>query len=612
MLNILCVAEKPSIAKSVAFFLSGGQNYTTHNTKCKYVKNYTFNSSFRGIPCKITVTALLGHLMSVDFPPRYRSWSSCNPVELFHANVEKQILEKDVASNLQKEARNAEHLVIWTDCDREGEAIGCEVASVCSSVNQRIQVHRARFAVIQRNDIVRAWENLDVLDSKQAQAVEARSELDLRIGAAFTRMQTLHLQNVLNSSTPISYGSCQFPTLYFVVDRYKRIREFKPEPYWSLDVVVSDPKNINNVCKVNWSRVNLFDFRTAFIIFEECLEYSTALVTSVHKTPSRKFPPFPLNTVEMQKFASIHLGMSGDVTMKVAEQLYQRGFISYPRTETDSFSSDFRIMPLIQAQTHDQTWGNYARMLADRESGMFNFPRKGKSNDNAHPPIHPTEQIPGNLNSNESKLYNFIVRRFLACCSKPAEGNSTVATISIGTELFSASGLIILNKGYMEIYPWDKWTSDTIPEFISEGAQLAISKIKLNEKHTTKPNLLTEAELITLMEKNGIGTDATIHEHIAKILQREYANKTGKYFIPSILGTSLIEAYDRMKMRLSLAKPYLRAKMEINMQLICDGKKSKVSVIDETIREYEDAFMQAYRQLGRFTESLRANSALSG
>lgn len=456
---------------------------------------------------------------------------------------------------------------------------------------------------------MRTWENLDVMDNRQVEAVDARSELDLRIGAAFTRMQTLTLRNVLEEKTVASYGSCQFPTLYFVVDRYKRVKDFTPEPFWSIDAQIVPRLNAppSESIKLSWDRNHLFDHRSAFILFENCLEYTDAFVSKVNFTPATKYPPFPLTTVELQKFASSRFGMSGDVTMKIAEKLYQQGYISYPRTETDSFAPNFQLRPLIGAQASNNTWGNYANRLADESSGLFRFPRKGRANDNAHPPIHPTQQIPTNLNPQENKIYEFVVRRFLACCSQPARGNSTQAKINIGIESFSLSGLIITEYNYLEVYPWDKWATGTVPSFIKEGVTLPISSLKLTESKTTAPKYLTEPELITLMEKNGIGTDATIHEHIAKILSRDYAQKSGKFFIPSVLGMSLVEAYENMEMRLSLSRPYLRAKMEANMQMICQGTKTRNEVVQETVREYEDAFRQANRQIYKFSESYTRN-----
>jgi len=139
---------------------------------------------------------------------------------------------------LESLAPRAQVLVIWTDCDREGEGIGFEIISVCTAINPRLQIYRAKFSEMTPTAVNRAWSTLGRPDKRLSDAVDVRSELDLRIGAAFTRFQTLRLQRKfphLLSDRVISYGSCQFPTLGFVVERYKAIQDFIPEDFWKIE-----------------------------------------------------------------------------------------------------------------------------------------------------------------------------------------------------------------------------------------------------------------------------------------------------------------------------------------------------------------------------------------
>ena len=127
-------------------------------------------------------------------------------------------------------------MIIWTDCDREGENIGFEIVDVVQAVNRNIRVCRARFSEITRVSIERALERLTTPDLNTSRAVDVRQELDLRIGASFTRFQTMRLQKKFNSLQQqlVSYGSCQFPTVGFVVERYKAIENFVPESFWKI------------------------------------------------------------------------------------------------------------------------------------------------------------------------------------------------------------------------------------------------------------------------------------------------------------------------------------------------------------------------------------------
>jgi len=142
------------------------------------------------------------------------------------------------------------------------------------------------------------------------------------------------------------------------------------------------------------------------------------------------------------------LRMSSAEVMTVAERLYTQGWISYPRTETDQFSRDFDLRALVQKQVQDNNWGAYAQGLLD---GGFQTPRAGRNNDQAHPPIHPVNYVAANaLNGNEKKVYEFVTRRFLACCSEDAKGEATDIEIEWGPETFHTHGLLVLQRNYLE------------------------------------------------------------------------------------------------------------------------------------------------------------------
>ena len=254
-MKIVCVAEKPSLSKSISAILSGGHS-RSENTDNKYIKNYKFNALYQQRQCDVTMTALLGHLMELEFGPELSQWNQATIVKLFKADVIKRVKPdlKKLESNLQNLTRNADMLVIWTDCDREGENIGAEVAIVCQKVNRRLIVKRAKFSVVLPAEIMSAWNNLRELDWNAVNAVDCRSELDLRIGAAFTRYQTINLKHrfsELKDQKVLSYGPCQFPTLGFVVDRFLRARDFKEENFWYLTCSYTRD---NIPTKFNWVR----------------------------------------------------------------------------------------------------------------------------------------------------------------------------------------------------------------------------------------------------------------------------------------------------------------------------------------------------------------------
>lgn len=491
--------------------------------------------------------------------------------------------------------------MIWTDCDREGENIGSEIVEVCRQVRPQIEVKRAKFSSIIASQLHHACRTAGELDWKQAYAVDARAELDLRIGAAFTRYQTMQLQARFPAADlkMISYGSCQFPTLGFVVEQYLKVHRFVPETFWSINVShTADGETV----KFNWKRNHLFDHRLCLVLYEMCIDQPTARVKTVSQQPTKKYKPLPLTTVELQKAGTRLLHIDSKQVMDIAEKLYQSGWISYPRTETDQFDKKMDLHGLIIKQTTDEAWGQYAQGLLD---GGFRAPRMGPNNDGAHPPIHPTMHT-STLAGNDKRVYDYIVQRFLACCSEDAKGFLTKVDIEIAGEFFGTSGLVVLERNYLEIFTYDKWEGSTIPQF-TQGDTFIPTSTMMEQGKTSPPKYLTETDLITLMNQNGIGTDATIAEHINTVQQRGYVFKQGsrpEYLLPSTLGIGLVEGYDKIGLDKSLSKPFLRRQMESKLLEICQGSTTKAEVVYEQIELYRMMYIMTRNRMNTIISSV--------
>lgn len=336
--------------------------------------------------------------------------------------------------------------------------------------------------------------------------------------------------------------------------------------------------------------------------------------------------------------------MTGQQAMTIAEGLYNKGFLSYPRTETDRFDKGMNLKALVQKQTTDQNWGQFAQGLVN---GGFQQPREGKHDDKAHPPIHPISYAsPSVLNHDEKRLYEYVVRRFLACCSEDAQGMATDIELQYGPESFHTRGVIVLARNYLDVYVYEKWNdSAELPKY-TLGETFEPTEALMTEGKTSPPNYLTEADLIALMDANGIGTDATMAEHIQKIQDREYVatvdraggggsidaeepapraatrgrgrgrgrggaargrggastgSRSGgggqKVFVPTQLGVALILGFDRMNFENSLGKPFLRKEMELKMKAICEGRTTREAVLQESINQYRQVFLQSQEKL---------------
>lgn len=596
-MKVLCVAEKPSISKNVSNILSGG-NIRVRNSKNKYIKNYDFRFEFpEHGSCEVTMTSVMGHITNIDFSKDH-GWGKCNPGRLFDAPLIDVVASKDVFNNITSEMRNAQLLMIWTDFDREGEFIGYEIyrAAVKGRIHLGIQdVWRAQFSHLERQHILYAARNPKRLDMNSVRAVECRMEIDLRVGASFTRFLTELFRRShviqLEKGSLISYGTCQMPTLGFVVDRYHRVKSFVPEKYWYIGVTI---KKNNQEGNFSWTKNRFFDRLYVTLLYQNCMRYKEGEIIDVKKQVKTNWRPLPLTTVELQKDCSRYFKMSAKRALDLAEKLYNKGFISYPRTETDKFAPAMNLSLIVSKQTYDSRWGSYANNLL---SNGVTSPRNGSHDDKAHPPIHPVNyaNIDTLDNLDERKVYEYVTRRFLACCSKDAKGEEVIVDLKWGEENFQVSGLRVTETNYLDVYPYYSWSSSRTLPLFSKGERIEILLSALSEGNTSRPSHMTESELISMMDMNGIGTDATIAEHIDKVIARGYIVKvkegSREVIIPSELGMGLVQGFSEIKFNnISLSKPFLRKRLENTLQEVSEGKKTKESVLHEIVALYKEAF----------------------
>lgn len=618
-MKVLCVAEKNSVGKAVANIL--GDRFTTRNvTGIKTVKNYDFTFNFPGWgECDVVMTSVSGHLTDSQFvSEKAREFKGVHPGRLFTEAVTTEVKKKmkPIANNITNEARHAQKLLIWTDCDREGEYIGWEVVQEAIKKNPRIEIKRAMFSDLERSHILQAARGLQELDMNAVNAVAARMEIDYRTGYAFTRLQTLHIQKTIPGFNEgvISYGSCQFPTLGFIADRFKARENFVEETFWHITLKCKvERKHMNLTSK----RGHIFDRVTAVALYARLVESGVLpKVTNVASRPTSKYKPLPLTTVELLKLGSKALRLPSNEILKSAEELYQASFISYPRTETDQFSDDVDLKALLAKQKGSAIWGDYAETLVDGDA--YDVPRKGHHNDKAHPPIHPIAHTTNFKDEKQRKVYELITRHFLACCSKDAKGQLSTVEVDWHGEEFSANGLVVLETNFLDIYPYIKWTgSEQLPE-VRVGQELAVHESLLAQGKTTPPKLLTEPELLTLMDMNGIGTDATMAEHIATIITRGYifrSNADGvqpanartrtDYLAPSNLGQALVEGYDSIGLDRSLTKPFIRRDLENQLGQVAQGLASKDTVVENSLISFKDMFDLTAQHIRKLERAIR-------
>ncbi|XP_053727381.1 DNA topoisomerase 3-beta-1 isoform X2 [Synchiropus splendidus] len=548
MRTVFMVAEKPSLAQSIAKILSKG---------------------------------------------KYNNWDKVDPAELFSkAPTEKKEANPklNMVKFLQVEARGCDYVVLWLDCDKEGENICFEVLDAVQPVMNQgggvTRVYRAKFSSITDTDIWNAMNGLGCPNKNEALSVDARQELDLRIGCAFTRFQTKYFQGKYGNldSSLISFGPCQTPTLGFCVERHDKIQSFKPETYWVLQAKVYKGKE--PPLMLQWSRGRVFDREVGQTFVNLARSGEDAVVESVSKKEKSKQRPQALNTVELLRVASSALGIGPQHAMQIAERLYTQGYISYPRTETTHYPENFDLKGTLKQQSSHPVWGEEVKMLL---SAGMNHPRKG-SDAGDHPPITPMRAASeAELGSDGWQLYEYITRHFIATVSPDCKYLQTTISFTLGCEAFTCEGKTLISAGYTAVMPWQGIPVEEALPVCTRGDTFSVDEIKLVEKHTNPPDYLTEAELITLMERHGIGTDASIPVHINNICQRNYVTvESGRKLKPTNLGIVLVHGYYKIDAELVL--PTIRSAVEKQLNLIAAGKANFHQVLQHALDIFKRKF----------------------
>ncbi|XP_024635697.1 DNA topoisomerase 3-beta isoform X3 [Medicago truncatula] len=415
-------------------------------------------------------------------------------------------------------------------------------------------------------------------------AVDARQEIDLKVGVAFTRFQTSFFQGKYGNldARVISYGPCQTPTLGFCVQRYLQINTFKPEKFWSLQ-----PYIIQSGYEIllEWQRSKLFDINVAMMFQKLVADDGIVEVTNISEKPETKGRPVGLNTVNLLKVASSALGFGPQMAMQLAERLYTQGFISYPRTESTAYPPSFDFRSALSAQRNNPTWGNYVEGLL---ASGYQKPRSG-TDVGDHPPITPMKSASEDMLGNDAwKLYQYICQYFIGTVSPDCKYIRKKVEFQVGGESFHCTGQHVITKGFTAIMPWLAINDKSLPSF-EEGQKIKLSKVELYEGSTTPPDFLTESELISLMEKNGIGTDASIPVHINNICERNYVQvQAGRKLSPTTLGITLVRGYQSIDPDLCL--PDIRSFIEQQITLIAKGQVDHHRVVQHVIEQFKQKF----------------------
>ena len=578
----LMITEKNDAAKKIAGILAQGPVREAAYLKIPYY-------SFIDAAGEDTVTVgLKGHVVQVDFPPEYSEWRKVEPKALIDAPLVKTETAKSVVRAVKKLAADATALIIATDFDREGELIGLEALNLAIEENPKLvrTVRRARYSALTVGEIKRAFSHLDELSEPLARAGEARQDIDLIWGATLTRFVSLATSRL--GSQFLSVGRVQTPTLVLVAERELERRAFVSEPFWVIKVDFdSDGQTFTAVHKEE----RFTDEAKAKSIFEKIA--SPGRVTEVKQT-SRKVPrPAPFNTTSFTS-AATSLGFSAAMAMRVAEDLYMAGHISYPRTDNTVYPSSLDLREALEVLAQ----GEFAREVGQLLGQPALHPSRGEKRTTDHPPIYPTgSPRRAELGDRNWRLYELVTRRFMATLADDAAMESNRVDLALSGEPFVARGNRVVHAGWFEYYPYSRQKDLELP-LLEKDALVTMVDKQLEARETQPPSRYGQGTLIELMEKHNLGTKATRHAIIQNLYDRGYVN--GNPIEPTEMGIKMAEALQEFAPR--IASPEMTAELEKDMDLISVRDLTKEQVVAIS----RELLRQAYGSLEQHKEQMAA------
>jgi DNA topoisomerase-3 len=563
MAKTLVLAEKPSVGRDIARVLG-----------CKKAsRSYIEGDHY-------IVTWALGHLIELKMPEeydaRYKVWRM-EDLPIIPDHMETRPIRKTSGQlrTIRRLAgrRDLDRLVIATDAGREGELVA---RWIIQKIRWKKPVLRLWISSQTDRAINEGFRKLKPSQDydKLYQSAVCRSEADWLVGLNVSRALTTKYNDSLSA------GRVQTPTLAMILKRDQEIRSFRPVPFWTIRIQAESVSA--DWCHNGQSRI--FDRKQADAIVQKLQHASAAAVQSVTVKKRKERQPLPFDLTELQREANRRLGFSARKTLNVLQNLYEHHkIVTYPRTDSRYLTRDIATTMPERLKAVSSVFGAEVRPILFKQKGrvqadfVYNNAKVGD-----HHALIPTEQpvYLSDLSDDEEQLYRMIVIRFLALFYPERQYESRKAILEAGGETLVSHETVETQAGFREITHPDHESNPASHATLQEHQALKIDSVELQEKMTEPPALLSEADLLTQMEKYGLGTPATRADIIEKLIQAESVTRTaGGRLQPTPKGKQLIDLVSP-----ELKSPELTAKWEKELENIARGSGNPANFMRQ-IRE---------------------------
>lgn len=560
-MKTLVLAEKPSVAREIARVMGARDKHKSYMEGPKYI-----------------VTWALGHLVGLaepeDYDKKYATWN-LEDLPILPDRTKLKVLKETnhqykAVQQLMKR-QDVGELVIATDAAREGELLARWIMQMAQWKKpfKRLWISSQTDKAIKDGFAsLKPGSQFDRL----YESARCRAEADWMIGLNVTRALTVRF------NAQLSAGRVQTPTLGMIMDRENEINGFRSQEYETLS---ADLGGFQAVWRAAGGDSRIFDPQETQEL-KKRIEGRKGTIAQVKK--SEKVEPHPLayDLTELQRDANRKYGFSAKQTSNVLQRLYeQHKIVTYPRTDSRYLTSD--MTGTLKERLDSVAIGPYASLARPLLRKNLNITKRivDDSKVTDHHAIIPTEQtvLLNQLNPEERKLYDLIVRRFISLFYPAAKYDSVAITVQVGNDSFHVKGTTVKESGWREVYGGDYSDEDDdraedssdheralLPD-VQQGQSVTVQRCHIKSGRTMPPKRYTEAALLSQMEKYGLGTPATRADIIEKLVSSDTIDRQGNSMHPTGKGKQLIELAAPQ-----LRTPDLTARWEAELERIARGQ----------------------------------------
>ena len=528
----LIITEKPDAALRIASALD------------KKGKAKKFEDS--GVPYyvaerdrKIVVVPAIGHLYTVAEERRGRNYY---PVFSFRW-VPRYVAERGAKQirtwieTISKLANDADVFVDACDYDIEGSLIGyCILKYACGDKEDVSK--RMKYSTLTKKELENSYAKmLPRLDFALIEAGRTRHEVDWLYGVNLSRALTIAARDWSGKYATLSTGRVQGPTLKFLVAREKAIRSFVPTPYWEIKAEV---KIGESFFEAEYEKQVIETKNEAKLILKAC-KGKDGQIEKIEVRRFKQMPPVPFDIGALQSEAYGLFGYTPRRTLNIAQRLYLEALISYPRTSSQKLPPAINYEEILKKLSKASEYKKLAMELLAKPELK---PKEGKKEDPAHPAIYPTGNLPERtLSEPERRIWDLVVRRFMAVFEEPAVKQSVKVHINVNGHRFYLRGKQTLKEGWLHFYgPYARSEEVTLPK-IDEGQTVTVKRMIVEDKFTKPPPRYNPGSLLRKMEETGIGTKATRADIIQTLYNRRYIRD--ERMVVTDLGFQVLEVLER-------------------------------------------------------------------